>query len=179
MIRDRKRIAAKLRRIEDHIRHRVGFRQPSDYLALGEVARRLVSAEHDPEWKWLGFATEIDWARHASGFDKLPVNHRIAMHVRPGSNKQTFDYKKEKSMNPVKFRVSQKQVAKFATTWPLFNMRPQVITFEFQWRDSGVLGDLVDIDFIDSGRVDEETQRAIAALAEDVKKGIWGREVKP
>lgn len=67
MIRDRIRIAAKLGRIAEHIRHRVGFRQPSDYLALGQVERLRVSAKYDPEWKWLGFATEIKWARAQRG----------------------------------------------------------------------------------------------------------------
>lgn len=67
MIRSRTRIAAKLGRIAEHIKHRVGFRQPSDYLALGQVERLRSQAKHDPEWKWNGFATEREWALHMAG----------------------------------------------------------------------------------------------------------------
>jgi len=64
MIRDRRRISNKLQRIEEHIRHRVGFREPSDYNAINEVQQLSFNARTQPLWKWEGFESEVAWAHH-------------------------------------------------------------------------------------------------------------------
>lgn len=63
MITDRRRISNMLLRIEEHIRHRVGFQEPSDYQAITDVRQLSFNARTQPQWKWAGFESEIEWVR--------------------------------------------------------------------------------------------------------------------
>ena len=67
MIRDRRRIANKLERVQNYI-----LNCPELYLSLGgavkyaaaeEVDRLRCAAKFDPQWKWEGFVSELAWAK--------------------------------------------------------------------------------------------------------------------
>jgi hypothetical protein len=60
--------------------------------------------------------------------------------------------------------------------WPGSNLPLVPITFEFVVNQNGTLGDLVDVNF---QSLNEEQDRALAAMAEDAKAGRCGRLVQP
>ena len=64
MIRDRRRIANKLHRIQKYLQD---TRAP--YEAVVEVDQLRRQAKYDPQWKWEGFESEIAWAKHL--WDKI------------------------------------------------------------------------------------------------------------
>ena len=74
-----------------------------------------------------------------------------------------------------KVRYSAQEVAIFSRSWPCSGLALAPITFEFEVNQNGTLGDLVDIDRVRTSSDSEETERALAAMAEDAKQGCCGR----
>jgi len=68
MITDRRRIANKLARIKGFILNAPAKGKTvedyrADYAAAADVDRLRIAAKFDPEWKWMGFESEVEWAR--------------------------------------------------------------------------------------------------------------------
>lgn len=69
MIRDRRRIANKLKRISNHILNMPNCGRDSveehrsRYEAIAIITRLRGEALFDTQWKWEGFASEVEWAR--------------------------------------------------------------------------------------------------------------------
>ena len=76
-----------------------------------------------------------------------------------------------------RYAVTRQEVYQFAKAWPGFNLPYEEIIFEFQWRSSGLLGDLLDVQY-NQGDIDENTERALSAMADDVRNGKLGQEVR-
>jgi len=68
MIRDRRRIANKLMRIQEFLKNQ----SPINWEAVYDVDRLRRSASYDADWKWEGYASELEWAR-AQSSTKVPL----------------------------------------------------------------------------------------------------------